>query len=1008
MTSAEASENFKIAVKALLKSVEGGSQNSDAEDTKYSCKPLIRLFEASKQKGSLGLGLTPKQHQTLLIETIQNMSKKQANRFFSGLKSNLETILAEEAYVPASAFEDEENNSANTSLEIEPDKKSTECLHFLKYTAMSVEAFVEGRRDHGKDKRSATGIPLLILPQVYDVAVDLHNILFSLHTCGSEGISTQDAVLKVCETWWLSNGVQKETLIAQCLPLLVLKALDDSDFQNTHIKRLFKLKDAFLVIDFTNASSDSLRSLLLRIASNPLLLRLSEGKKFLACLLQDPCLVKDLHLAFRAQIPETKKTVLLAYGEIYYRAWKDSLEDESEDIQEAIEHDALQDLMHASIHLSTPSTLNSVLTVLETIFNEKKNAQTAEVLYRLYNPILWRSLSAANPSVRKNAVVVLQKVFPLHNPATNQTKEAVEKGTAALKSALQDKDPSVRIAAAEATADVCGVYWDALPSTEIQMLLNRKYPQSLAVTFTPSTQYSLVSFYFCLDVVMGHASDTSSAAVRVSALEAISNLLVAPQSHAVLRALLPSMGNLIHDKTARVRLAAVKMLLKVKETRGIRFYHVVPVDHLTARLSEERRLHENPRNPIAKELTCLLLSSYFPQGSNVSGADQLKRTLTFFLTDPSAAFVFYANLVDILDVESVVKFIVMLLTCLKSAVDTDQADKVRASKMQKKRRRQGQQTDDVDAAGKPQNLSASNTALMVALAETISMLVESAMPLLKAEGESPCNALLLARFGEIDFINILTHFEQMSAENNSQSDAETDRRTDCMRTSAALLRCMAQLPRETVDGMVEFISSSMAAFGESPPLLFVLSHLAPLCVWGMTEAVVQMLAASIESAYDGEINLLSPNSLSLGESMGRRRSSTKHGKKSGSISLSCFSPDMAWAVVNQILRGSEQSTEFMRDKILSSEKACSRIETALEQGIVYAERLVLADTVRDSVFKTIAMSPASHNRNYFNRVLGVVSENPTSNTSSAHAKHMENLFCTRWDKREMNQSIVSK
>jgi condensin-2 complex subunit G2 len=953
MKSDETSHNFKVAVKALLKSVEGGSNVEEPEETTYSCKPLIRLFEVSKMQkrlDSLGLGMTPKQQQTLLIETIQNLPKKQANRFFSGLKSNLETIIAEEAYVPASAFQDEEDNR-NADEDIKPDKKSTECLHFLKYAAICVEAFLEGRVNHAKERRLSKGMQLPVLPQVYDVAAELHNILFSLHTCGSEGISTQDAVLKVCETWWLVNGVHKETLIAQCLPLLVLKALDDTDFQNSHIKRLFKLKNAFLVIDFTNPSSDSLRSLLLRVASNPLFLRMPEGKKFLACLLQDPDLVKDFHLAFRAQIPETKKSVLQAYGEIYHRAWKDSLDDDSEEVQDAIEHKALQDLMHASIHVSAPATLKSVMTVLETIHNDKKSTHTAELLYRMYNPILWRSLSAANPVVRKNAVVVLEKVFPLHDPTANQSKEAVEKGTAALQSALQDKDPRVRVAAAEATAKICTIFWDALPATEIRMLLNRKCPQSaisIQVSINSHSTFSLPSVL--IDIVMGHASDASSSGVRISALEAITKLLEAPQSHAVLRPLLPSLGNLIHDKTERVRLAAVKMLLKIKETRGIRFYHVVPVDHLTSRLSEESRLHENPRNAIAKELTSLLLNSYFPQGSNVSGADQLKRTLTFFMTDPSAAIVFYANLVDLLDEEAVVKFIAMLLACLKSAVDFDQAKKVQKSKKQKKRRRQGsiQQEDDDDDGGNEQNLSASNTALMVALAETLCMLVESVMPLLEDQDNSPCKELLLARFGEIDLINILSHFEQIFSESKSQNDAETLKRNDCLRTYAAILRCIAQLPQDTVDGIAAFIVTSMASFSEeNRPLQFILSHLAPLCVWGMTDDVALSLAKSIESAYGNEDRLLSSCSLSLGESIGSRRSSANLRKTSGTVELPFFAPDMALAAINQIMKGNDPPSVFLREEILSSKKASSCIESALEQGSVFAERLFVADTVCD-------------------------------------------------------------
>jgi hypothetical protein len=186
-------------------------------------------------------------------------------------------------------------------------------------------------------------------------------------------------------------------------------------------------------------------------------------------------------MAFRAQIPEANKTVLKAYGEIYLKAWKDASDDVSpqeENTRNALEHQILQDLMHAAIHVSSPVTARSLLTLLEPIHAEKKQPKVAELLYRLYSPILWRSLTAANPLVRRNAVGVLEQVFPLQDPSSQNSqtmKVAVQKGTAALKTALQDADPRVRVAGSEATARVCVTFWDALPAADIRMLLNRKF-----------------------------------------------------------------------------------------------------------------------------------------------------------------------------------------------------------------------------------------------------------------------------------------------------------------------------------------------------------------------------------------------------------------------------------------------------------------------------------------------------------------------------------------------------
>jgi condensin-2 complex subunit G2 len=202
--------------------------------------------------------------------------------------------------------------------------------------------------------------------------------------------------------------------------------------------------------------------------------------------------MNDLHLSFRAQIPMSKKNALLNYGEIYLWSWRDA--SAAEQLRETIEHTALQDLMYASIHVSSEATLKSVMTVLDVFFSDKKNTEVASLLYRLYNPILWRSLSATNPMVRKNAVRILEKIFPLHDPTTSETKNAMNKATKALDSALQDKDTTVRIIASESTAKIAALFWDALPASAIRSLLNRKLSFKLSTNILIALIFFLDSF----------------------------------------------------------------------------------------------------------------------------------------------------------------------------------------------------------------------------------------------------------------------------------------------------------------------------------------------------------------------------------------------------------------------------------------------------------------------------------------------------------------------------------
>lgn len=194
--------------------------------------------------------------------------------------------------------------------------------------------------------------------------------------------------------------------------------------------------------------------------------------------------------------------------------------------------------------------------------------------------------------------------------------------------------------------------------------------------------------------------------------------------------MLPLIGNLIHDKVERVRLATVKLLLQVKTISGIKYYHVVPVEHLQARLAQEGL--SNPQGPVPSTLTELMMNSYCPQGPNVSGTDQVKRTIAFLTSDPVAAQVFYSNIASHLSVGSVAKLVAMLLRCLCASVDTEKAKMAEIqAKKGRKRRRYGKQQDDDDEEEDGEEddgettLTAANTPLMAALAQTICCLWES-------------------------------------------------------------------------------------------------------------------------------------------------------------------------------------------------------------------------------------------------------------------------------------------
>ena len=494
----EAEVDFRAqARKALLAAVEEPVDDSDTDEV---LRPMMRLFAPSQSTHPIKPGATARQLKDLIFDAVRGFHKGYARRFFAALKPIVERVIDEEKYVPMSAFKEDEDDGTSTSTlipaeEITPDAESTRALRFLLQVTQFLQIYLQGVIDSRStaSRKSLAGQSITIISEAFDVAHQLHEILGSLHGCGPEGIPVQAAVLSLCESWWFANASQRDRLVPNALVILVLQALgaDGKEAQKSDIKRLLKIQDAFKEIEFGDESSDSLRSYILKVVSSPLCLKLPEGKRFISGLfLLDPDLVGDLHQAIRIQMPQAKKPILKTYGEIYKKAWKDSQgHDCPEGIQAAIEEDVLQDLMYAALHISNTRMAKALLLVLEPFHEGKKSSDFEGLLHRMYGPILWRALSAANPQVRINAAHLLGEVFPLLEPSHVQAEAAFKRGALAVKALLKDKDPKVRIVGSETAAKVLATYWDVLHTDNIRSLLNSKFLDS-ALAIVCGSQHS--------------------------------------------------------------------------------------------------------------------------------------------------------------------------------------------------------------------------------------------------------------------------------------------------------------------------------------------------------------------------------------------------------------------------------------------------------------------------------------------------------------------------------------
>lgn len=126
-------------------------------------------------------------------------------------------------------------------------------------------------------------------------------------------------------------------------------------------------------------------------------------------------------------------------------------------------------------------------------------------------------------------------------------------------------------------------------------------------------------------------------------------------SHSVLKALLPKISTLFHDNNEVIRTKFLDLLIKVKSIKHIRYYDIVPLKELLARLGEEEG---KPK----KLITDLLLTAYFP--FHKSAAEQISRCFLLLHANPDAAISFYSQVSDLASSQAVGAFMKSLLKFL--------------------------------------------------------------------------------------------------------------------------------------------------------------------------------------------------------------------------------------------------------------------------------------------------------------------------------------------------------
>ncbi len=432
----------------------------------------------------------------------------------------------------------------------------------------------------------------------------LHDALLTFqHTTAAH---TQHRIATLLTTAYSTNPASLLSLLPFLLPYLLLKCLEPS-VRRSDIVALHGLRGAFGHFDYADETSASLVQLLARAAVHPPLLRSREGRQLLAAVWSTSEVVgESMHAAVKEHCVTGRRSLLEHYGDVYYRVWKESAE-ASESRQQC--EGWLQQLMHLCLHCSLPRTHQSLLQLLHVLHSHRKQRDVELLLARLYEPLLFRALSAAHPLLRLHALSVLVDVFPLASLDAEVPQEThIAQQMQALLSALSDAYAPSRAVAVRGICLLLSLYWEL---------------------FCAEVKVDTVTAVLALREDMAASS-------RIAVCDGVRTLLSCHLSHQLLQPLLPSLTPLLHDRSDAVQSAFLSLLLAVKALRDIRFYHITPLPTLLLCLQ-----HAAGSDKLAAKLRQLLSNSFWPDGG--SSALLVRRLMVMVGENAVAARVFYGG-----------------------------------------------------------------------------------------------------------------------------------------------------------------------------------------------------------------------------------------------------------------------------------------------------------------------------------------------------------------------------
>ncbi|NXI35121.1 CNDG2 protein, partial [Galbula dea] len=441
------------------------------------------------------------------------------------------------------------------------------------------------------------------------------------------------AVQRVCEMWW-EKGLEGKEELGKTLFIILLRKSLSKAATGADIVSVWNLHQTLLGFDYDSEETNEVKDLLLQCFMSVKHIKKEEGRRFLSFLFSwNVNFIKLIHGTVKNQLQFFPRSLMEYISEVYFRAWKKV----SGEFLEVLEHNCIQDFMHHGIHLPRSSCVHSKVREMLSYFHKQSKVRQGveEMLYRLYQPILWRALKARNSEVRSNAAFLFVDAFPVRDPSfsTEEMDNEIQKQFEELFNLLEDPHPVVRSTGILGVTQITSKYWEMIPPAILADLLKK--------------------------LIGDLACDITSADVRCSVFKCLPLILDNKLSHPLLEQLLPAVRLSLHDNSEKVRVAFVDMLLKVKATKAAKFWNICPMDHLLTRLEVDSR-------PVSRRIVNLLFNSFFPV--NQPEDVWCERCVTLIQMNSAAARKFYQYAYEYTAPTNIAKLMFTIRRCLNACI----------------------------------------------------------------------------------------------------------------------------------------------------------------------------------------------------------------------------------------------------------------------------------------------------------------------------------------------------